>query len=427
MGHYVDQHWHPIDAPGVPKRDKAGGHFRAFVPDFLMQGRRGAPLLVDDDVSHKAAVVERKILQLGRLQGATQLESIARWLMRSEAVASSKIEGIAPRVDKIALAELAQSEDVRGFKPNAAAVARNLTVLRSVEEQFEALGPITVDMLERLQEQLIGDERRISVGVREQQNWIGGGDFTPIGAEFVPPPPEYVPELMKDLVEYLNSATHGALLQAGIVHAQFETIHPFADGNGRVGRALIHGVLQRRGLTPKTLLPISLVLGTWSQRYVEGLTMFREGDLSGWLDLFVEAADVAVDQAEQLSNELSAMEKQWAEQVDAARKASGKVRELRRDSLVMRLLEALPEHPVVTVATVNRIYGKAPASARQALDFLEEAGILRSKSVGPQGQRGYYADDVLDLITYADRRLASSQFDTRLAEPQGRGAPARPE
>ena len=212
MGHYVDQHWHPIDAPGVPKRDKAGGHFRAFVPDFLMQGRRGAPLLVDDDVSYKAAVVERKILQLGRLQGATQLESIARWLMRSEAVASSKIEGIAPRVDKIALAELAQSEDVRGFKPNAAAVARNLTVLRSVEEQFEALGPITVDMLERLQEQLIGGERRIPVGVREQQNWIGGGDFTPIGAEFVPPPPEYVPELMEDLVEYLNSATHGALL-----------------------------------------------------------------------------------------------------------------------------------------------------------------------------------------------------------------------
>lgn len=427
MARYAEQHWIPLEGPGLPKREKEGGPYHAFIPDYLMPSRRGGQIHVDDRVALRAAEVERRILDIGRLRGATQLESIARWLMRSEAVASSRIEGIAPNVDKVALAELAHEEDIRGFKPNAAAVARNLKVLRDVEGHFDGSGVITVPMLEELQYQLLGEQSRIPAGVRETQNWIGGADHNPIGAEFVPPPPGLVPELMEDFTDYLNCALHGTLIQAAIVHAQFETIHPFADGNGRVGRALIHGVLQRRGLTTQTLLPISLVLGTWSEKYIAGLTAFREEDVTAWLDLFITATDKAVEQAGDLSRDLEKLRESWGETVDEARRAKGNTRALRSDSLVMLLLDSLPKHPIVTVTTVQRLYGKSVKSARDALEFLNEAGILRAKSVGPQGQLGYYADDVLQLIRYADRRLASSRFDTRLEAPTGRGVPALPE
>ena len=140
-------------------------------------------------------------------------------------------------------------------------------MLRSVENSFATTPEITPEHLGQLQSELLGAHPTVPVGIRKIQNWIGGSGRTPIGAEFVPPPP-------------------GALTQAAIIHAQFETIHPFADGNGRVGRALIHGTLLRRGLTHQTILPISLILGTWSKRYVEGLTAFRQGDVPRWLDTF---------------------------------------------------------------------------------------------------------------------------------------------
>ena len=101
--------------------------------------------------------------------------------------------------------------------------------------------------------------------IRTEQNWIGGSSYNPCGATFVPPPAEHVPELLEDLTVYINGDDHPALVQAAIAHAQFETIHPFADGNGRAGRALIHIVLRRRGLSPSFVPPVSLVLATWSE------------------------------------------------------------------------------------------------------------------------------------------------------------------
>ena len=111
--------------------------------------------------------------------------------------------------------------------------------------------------------------------IRTAQNWIGGSNYNPLRADFVPPPPENVPSLVDDLIVYMNSDNHSPLVQAGIAHAQFETIHPFADGNGRTGRALIHVVLHRRGLAPNFVPPVSLVLATWVDDYIGGLTAYR--------------------------------------------------------------------------------------------------------------------------------------------------------
>ncbi len=111
--------------------------------------------------------------------------------------------------------------------------------------------------------------------IRQEQNWIGGSSFDPCSASFVPPPPECLDDLLADLIEYVNRDDHSPLVQTAIVHAQFETIHPFADGNGRTGRALVHVVLRRRGLAPRFVPPISLVLAKWSGDYINTLTTFR--------------------------------------------------------------------------------------------------------------------------------------------------------
>lgn len=423
MPRYEQRFWLPADGTGLPRRDKIGGAYEAYVPDTLST----KSLVIDPELAQKSAEIERSIIALGSHKGSGHLESIARLLMRSEAISSSRIEGIAPNVDKVVLAELAQSEQVRGFKESAEAVARNLQVLRTIEESFATEPVITPGYLSRLQTELLGPRPTVPVGIRTIQNWIGGSGRTPIGAEFIPPPPEEVSALVTDLCEYANGAAHGALIQAAILHAQFETIHPFADGNGRVGRALIHGVLLRRGLTRQTMLPISLVLGTWSDAYVAGLTAYRRGDLNVWLKTFLDATQQAVHQAELIATDLQAIQEQWRSMVDDYRKTQGKTRALREDSIDFKLLTGLAAHPIVTAKTLERLYGVTASNARRALEDLEQAGVLRVKVIGVRGTAGYYADDILELITLADRQLASSRFDTRLSPPLGRGVPELPQ
>ena len=157
-----------------------------------------------------------------------------------------------------------QEEQVRGFSEHARLVANNITVLRRATQDLVDTHEVSVDDIVALHAALLPDERHH--GLREVQNWIGGSNWHPLDADFVPPPWDQVARLLDDLVGFLNGSSTGPLIQAALVHAQFETIHPFTDGNGRVGRALIHTVLARRGLAPGAVLPISLVLATLSDR-----------------------------------------------------------------------------------------------------------------------------------------------------------------
>lgn len=420
MGQWVEQRWIPADGSGLSRRARQGGTFHAFVPAPLSDHHP----TISPGLSRAAAAVEQDLSRLARTDTAEGLEGVARLLMRSEAISSSKIEGIAPGPDKVALAEIAESEDVRGFKHNAELVARNLGMLREIGSDLADAPEITVADICRLQENLIGDPHL--AGLRTTQNWIGGSGWTPTGAEFIPPPHDRVPALMTDLVEYLNGATHGALIQAALVHAQFKTIHPFADGNGRVGRALIHAVLQRRGLTHAPILPVSMVLGTWADRYVAGLTAYREDRDAAWIEFFIEATARAMDQAAKISADLSVLKASWRRRINDYRTERGLQRALRSNSAEAQILAGLPAHPLLTTASVERLYKVSSTNAKKALDSLENAGILRSKVVGRNGLKGFYADELFDLVTLAERRLASTRFDTRLSPPLGRAVPGHP-
>lgn len=463
MGRWITRFWENPHEGGLRRRDRRSGEYRAYVPDPLV----GAALVLSPGTEALAARAEARVRALGALP---DMAGIARFLLRSEAIASSRIEGVAPSVHRVALAELAQQEEVRGLSEQVRAVARNVTLVRAAAEELSGAQPVTADRLLALHRSLLPDSPEHH-GTRSTQNWVGGSSYHPLDADFVPPPPELVPDLVADLLTYLNGATHAPLIQAALVHAQFETIHPFADGNGRVGRALIHTVLTRRGLLAGMILPTSPVLSTLSDEYVEALSCFRKagdpdwpdalgdpggpggpgksGDPNGpsgpggpggpggpnepgesdggrdaWISFFLGAVVLACDQAERISAELTDVREEWNESLQKWVAREGGGRALRKDSAALRILEGLPGAPVLTIATASRIYGVSRTASSRGLETLRAAGILTTESIGA-GRRAYTAPAVLDTITWAERRLASTRFDTRICAP-ARAVPARP-
>ena len=457
MGRWITRFWENPHEGGLRRRDRRSGEYRAYVPDPLV----GAALVLSPGTEALAARAEARVRALGALP---DMAGIARFLLRSEAIASSRIEGVAPSAHRVALAELAQQEEVRGLSEQARAVARNVTLVRTAVEKLSGARPVTADRLLALHRSLLPDSPEHH-GIRSTQNWVGGSSYHPLDADFVPPPPELVPDLVADLLTYLNGATHAPLIQAALVHAQFETIHPFADGNGRVGRALIHTVLTRRGLLAGMILPTSPVLSTLSDEYIEALSCFRKagdpdwpdalgdpggpgksGDPNGpsrpggpggpnepgesdggrdaWISFFLGAVVLACDQAERISAELADVREEWNESLQKWVAREGGGRALRRDSAALRILEGLPGAPVLTIATASRIYGVSRTASSRGLETLRAAGILTTESIGA-GRRAYTARAVLDTITWAERRLASTRFDTRVSAPV-RAVPARP-
>lgn len=420
MAGWENAHWTSAVGSGVPRSAQRSGAYLRYLPDRV----DGVALAVDGELSRRVTVVERRIRALNG-PGAEQLAGIARFLLRSEAIASSRIEGITPSAQQVALAELGQSQTVRGISDQARMVANNMTVVRRSTTELVQADSLTVDHVVDLHRALLPEEPRHH-GLRTVQNWIGGSDWNPLDADFVPPAAELVPGLAADLIDYMNGAAHAPLIQAAVVHAQFETLHPFTDGNGRVGRALIHTVLARRGLTESGVLPISLVLATLRDGYVAGLTSYRHTAvanspeasraINAWLATFVDAADIAVDQSEKLMTQVEELRRGWLEQLTAYRTSRGLRPEPRADSAVARLLVQLPEAPVTTATTLARILDVSPQAANAALDELRGAGILQTKSI-ERGATAYIAREVLDLVTFAERALASTKFDTRASAP----------
>ena len=429
MSYWENAHWESDPGSGVPKRDRRGGQYERFVPDKLA----GLPLAFDATISQTIAAAERAVAELAHPE-ADVLASVSRFLLRSEAIASSRIEGVAPSPQQVALAELSGEENVRGVSEHAQLVANNMTIVRQATTRLVEVERVRVDDVVELHRALLPNLTRHH-GLRTVQNWIGGSDWHPIGADFVPPAPERVPDLMADLVDFLNGAAYSPLVQAALVHAQFETIHPFTDGNGRVGRALIHTVLARRGLTPTAVLPVSLVLATLRGQYVDGLTSYRHRDqpgsaaaqvgIRGWLEFFVDSAAVAAAESTSLVEQIQRLRGEWRERVAQVRAYRGVRQNPRADSAIARLLDTLPEAPVLTASSVGRILDVSFPAANAALEELHEAEVLDTRKI-ERNTTAYLATEILDLVTMTERRLASTRFDTR-ESPPNRPVPARPQ
>ncbi len=384
LGHTEKRLW-PAD-PGAYRGRKARrpGAYEAFIPDEI--SGRDFPLDGDAVAAVTEATRALQHLEASPPRIAT-LGALAQNLLRSESVASSRIEGV--HLSHKRLARAAYQADRGQRDRRAAEVLGNVEAMKHAIEIGTAGKPLTTADIEDIHRTLLRftEDADIAGVVRESQNWIGGNDYNPIGAAYVPPPPEYVRPLLNDLCAFATRTDLAPIVQAGIAHAQFETIHPFADGNGRVGRALIYAILRRRGEIPNYVLPISLVLAAEPKGYVGGLTWYREVGVSAWIAQFADATARAATEAERLADEIQQLQSTWL----------GDLGQPRRDAAVRQLISALPQQPVMDVAVAQTLTGKSHVTAGKALQELERAGILRRLNERKWG-RVWECDQLLNLV-----------------------------
>jgi Fic family protein len=420
MSKVVKRRWQNDIASGLPRKDRASCDYEAYIPDSLV----GRPVTLDGDVAADVADAERAIAQFDtRATALVDTEALARLLLRAESVASSKIEGLEVGGRRLLRAEAARSLGEESDDVTAIEVLNNIQAMQWALGEVGEGDDITVEILLEAHRRLLAGTRIEEYGgeVREEQNWIGGSSYNPCSAAFVPPPHEHVKDLLDDLCAFSNSDDLPAVVQAAMAHAQFETIHPFVDGNGRIGRVLIHLILRRRDLTPHVLPPISLILATWSDDYVSGLTATRYigsarsataiAGTNRWVALFATASRRAIDDASEFEEQVTLVQDAW-------RKKLGRVRS---GSAVDLLIRALPGAPIVTVNGAADLIGRTFQATNQAVTRLVESGILAQVNVGLRN-RAFEAPGIIKTFTDLERRLASPTGDTRSARPTRRVA-----
>ena len=400
---------------GPSRKDNRGCEYEAYVPDPLV----GRNFTIDGEVAADIADAEAAIARLNvEATSLVDTEALARILLRAESVASSRIEGLEIGARRLLRAEAAR---VLGDDPSDVTAVEVLGNIDAMVYGIGAVGPgdpVTVEILLEIHRRLLSGTRLEEYGgrFREKQNWIGGSAYNPCSAAFVPPPPELVAGLIADLVDFANEDSLPAVAQSAIAHAQFETIHPFVDGNGRTGRALVHLILRRRGLAPRVLPPVSLILATWAQDYIDGLTASRyrgpviskeasEG-INLWIGRFATACKRAVDDATSFEHEARTIEASWRDRL-------GRVRARSAADL---LLGVLVGAPVVTVNSASEMVGRSFIQTNEAIQRLVDAGILKQVTVGRRN-RAFEAPEIIAAFTALERQLASPEGDTRTSEP----------
>ncbi|MGH2714486.1 MAG: Fic family protein [Thermoleophilaceae bacterium] len=400
----------------MSRRDRRGCEYEAYVPDRLV----GREIALSGATTADVADAERAVERLNRdTRGLVDSEAVARLLLRAEAVASSRIEGLEIGGRRLLKAQVTAALGEDASDVTATEVLNNIEAMRWAIDSLADVEQIAVGDVLGIHERLLaGTSLEQHAGkLREQQNWIGGSSYNPCSAAFVPPPRDRVRGLLEDLCEFSNSEELPAIAQAALAHAQFETIHPFIDGNGRTGRALIHVILRRRGLAPVVVPPVSLVLATRSQDYVSGLTATRyRSDASSreaadgldyWVSLFAAAMTRAVADAEVYERRVAEVQAAW-------REALGKVR---ANSAVDILLNALPGAPVITAQSAAALIGRSKQAVNEAIPRLVDAGVLTQTTIGRRN-RAFEALDLINAFTDLERQLASPDGDTFHSPPR---------
>jgi len=370
----------------APVQHRRACEYETFVPFPVADLNPEIP----GDIARGISDAERAISDLNR-EARPELMPLARILLRTESIASSKVEGM--QVDARALARAeANLENGRSIGTNATEILGNIDAMQLAIERASAMAATRAQDLLDIHEALLrrGGSPQIAGRLRTSQNWIGGNNYNPCGADFVPPPPEEVPRLLEDLCRFCNGDALPVLVQAAIAHAQFETIHPFADGNGRTGRALIHVILRRRGLAPTFVPPISVILAREKESYIKGLTLFRGDRISDWLAIFASAASRSASLALRYAAQATELRERWREKLRAHSNP-------RADSAAWAIIDVLPSYPFITVPVAVTATKRTKPAVSNAAAELEAAGILRRISLSPRS-RTWEAEGLVDLI-----------------------------
>lgn len=410
MPRYESRVWRADPTVPGSKSERRSFRYLAFVPDPIAN----LSFAIEAESVTAITTAERAVAELNQ-QPPTMgtLEVLARRLLRAESIASSRIEGLVLSQRRLARAE-AEGADSRD--QTAYSVVENVHAMEHAISLGAQAFPLTVrDVLDIHRFLISGTNAPAQAGqIRDEQNWIGGNEFNPANADFVPPPPELVKPLLADLVRFANRTDLPPAIQAAIVHAQFETIHPFSDGNGRVGRALIHVILRKRGLTPHYVPPVSLVLAADARSYVEGLTAYRAGKLEDWCCQFSRALNRAASKAVELDGRVRALQDSWRSRMGP----------LRSDASAEKLIQKLPAYPTITVSIAAELLGRSKQAANQAVIALAEARVLKATTLAKRN-RAWEATELFDLINELERELAIPAGETRPVRAAPRPGPRR--
>jgi Fic family protein len=368
-----------IDVPRRWQSTFAGPYAAAVVPAI-----HAATPVVSSDVM---ALADEATAELARFDAemGSEIAPFGSVLLRSESAASSRIEHLTASAEAIALAELGDRT-----KRNAVEIVANTTAMRAaiaLAEQLDA------DAILAMHAALLQEHRPDIAGAwRRQQVWIGSSGYGPHTATFVAPHHDRVPGDIDDLVAFMVRDDLPVLVQAAVAHAQFETIHPFVDGNGRTGRALVHCMLRGKRLTRQVTVPISAGLLTDPDRHFAALTAYRSGDVVPIVQRFSEAAFDAVANGRTLIAELQSIRAHWTGSITS-----------RRQAVVWRALDVVIQHPVLDHALLAGALDVSAMGAAAAVRELETVGALQEIS-GRSRDRRYAAPAVLRALdAFAER------------------------
>ena len=367
-----------------------GEPVRAFVPYPLPPTRPALAPAVYVELNRQAE------LALARLGGVSGLVPSVDWLLysaiRREALLTSQIEGtqatLTDLFDEEAGLKVSNTDDVEE-------VSNYLRAFRWVREQLgDPQGlPISVRLLCDAHRLLLTGARGAGKQpgqLRRSQNWIGG--TRPGNAAFVPPPPEHVPALLADMERFIHDGGTELppMVRVALIHAQFETIHPFLDGNGRIGRLLIAALFEHWDLLAEPLMYLSAYLKQHQAEYYRRLSAIRtEGDWEGWVTFFLEGVAVAAEQAERNIIEVASL-------VAADRKRL--LQSPKAGPASYRLFEMLPMMPRLTIERVRQRLDTSFPTATAAVKALEDLGIV-AEMTGQKKNRSYSYQAYVDLLS----------------------------
>lgn len=372
-----------IPASRNQMRRHRGPYHAAVVPEIATQ-HVALTAEIGAAASEAAAEIVRFDSEVGH-----EIAPFAAVLLRTESAASSKIENLTASARAIAQAEL----DAPSAK-NASMVVANQ---RAMVAAIELAGRIDADAILAMHDALLREsDPDIAGRWRTQPVWIGGSHVGPHSADFIPPAHERVPAAIEDLIAFIDRDDVPVLSHAAIAHAQFETIHPFPDGNGRTGRALVHAQLRNKNLTQNVTVPVSAGLLSNLDGYFAALTAYRAGDPNPIVEAFAVAAFAATANGRELVKDLHDIRQSWDDRVD-----------VRRGANAWRVADLLLRHPVVNAALIADATGIIANNAYRALRSLEEAGVIVEFSDKKRNQM-WRAPEVLDALdrfaTRAGRR-----------------------
>ena len=369
--------WDHDPALQVPRRVRAAhrGDYRAAIPASIA-GLAIVPL--GAEISALATEAATEIARFDAEFGTSAI-ALAPLLLRSESSSSSQIEHLTSSARAIALADLG-----RTGRNNADLIVCNVRAMKAALTLAERLdGDAILAMHQVLME---GHWPEIAGRWRDQQVWIGGSRFGPHEADFIPPHHDRVPAGIADLASFMARTDIPVLTHAAIAHAQFETLHPFPDGNGRVGRALVHALLKAGGLARSVTVPVSAGLLGDTESYFAALTAYRAGDPEPIVRVMAEATFPAIGNGRHLAADLQASRARWAEIVTA-----------RTGAAAHRLADLLIQHPAVDMPLVARELSLATSNAQKAIDRLVGDGVLRLIGNGAR-DRVWEAPEVISAL-----------------------------